>query len=60
MLRVFSAFLSVFGVLSLVVHLEEMACLIGVGSLALLAIDLLAQRVGGVACKSKSPRDLLG
>ena len=59
MLRVFSAFLSVFCVLSLVVQLEETAYLLGAGSVALLAIDLLAHRVGRSPRTSKMPRDLL-
>lgn len=43
MLRVFAAFLSIFSVLGLVVGVDDLACLFGVASLALFAIDLLSR-----------------
>jgi hypothetical protein len=41
MLRAFGAFLMIFWLLSLVVHLDVMARLFGVGALATFAVDLL-------------------
>ncbi len=41
MLRAFAAFLAMFWVLGLVVGVDDLACLLGVASLALFAIDLL-------------------
>lgn len=41
MLRVFGAFLLMFSLLSLIVHLDGMVRFFGVGGVVLLAIDLL-------------------
>jgi|HubBroStandDraft_4_1064222.scaffolds.fasta_scaffold736913_2 hypothetical protein len=41
MLRTFAAFLLMFSVLGLVVGVDDLACLLGVASLGLFAIDLL-------------------
>jgi hypothetical protein len=43
MLRALGAFLGMFWLLSLVVHLDELAHLFGGAALALLAIDLLSR-----------------
>lgn len=51
MLRAFGAFLSVFWLLSLVVHLNGMIYLFGASALTLFAIDLLVHLL-------KSPRSL--
>lgn len=44
MLRAFGAFLLMFSMLSLVVHLNGTVLLFGVGALAMFVIDLLAAR----------------
>jgi hypothetical protein len=43
MLRTFCAFLSLFSGLSMVVHLQEMIYLFGIGALALLSADIAAK-----------------
>lgn len=55
MMRELSAFLSVFCVLSLVVHVNEIAYLFGLGALTLFAVDLLTTHSGGKLRTSKKP-----
>jgi hypothetical protein len=50
MLRAFGAFLVVFSILSLVVHLDGVSSVFGTGALSLFAIDLL------LAQFAKNPR----
>jgi hypothetical protein len=53
MLRTFGAFLSLFSGLSMVVHLQEMIYLFGIGALALLAADVAARHYVGVRSRAR-------
>ena len=54
MLRVFGAFLSIFCVLSLVVHLDQSAVLLGAAALALFGIDLILSQFARTARASRT------
>lgn len=53
MLRPFGAFLVVFSVLSLIVHLEQLGSVFAMGALSLFAIDLLVARFAKAPRSSK-------
>jgi hypothetical protein len=56
MLRVFGAFLSIFWLLGVVVHLDGLADLFGATALALFAIDLLLVHFASRAHASRARR----
>ena len=56
MLREFSAFLLLFSFLSLVVHLNKMGWLLGVGAIAVLIVDRLIAHLA----KAEAPRENVG
>ena len=59
MLRVFGAFLVVFSILSLVVHLQELGSVFGMGALSLFAIDQLVAQFAKTPRSSKVPGEPL-
>jgi hypothetical protein len=54
MLRTFGAFLSLFSGLSMVVHLDELIYLFGIGALALLVADVAARNYGSLRHRSRA------